>query len=285
MTNFIITTESGSDITAEQQARYGVYVIPMHITFGDTTYPDGTVSVREVYDYFDKTGKLPKTSGSTPIDFTRVFTRVFAEHPDATIIHIGYSAVTTVSFNAARIAAEDFANIFLTDSQQVSGSLTAIIIATRQFIANNPNCTAEDVMTFVAEVRERTHFHFIPKTLTYLKAGGRVSSAAVFAANLLSLHPTIKMENGYLVAGKKYRGSYERCVKKMVIDFITTIDIEPETLMICGSFDFANDDKNNVKELLAANGFHNTLWMETGTVISAHGGPGAFGIIGIEKKN
>src|SRR5699024_9852270 len=103
MTKFIITAESGSDLPKELVERYGVRIIPMHVTMGDETRPDGTFPVKEVFDFYEKTGTLPKTAGSTPDDNAKCFRQIFEEYPDAHIIHIAYSAVTTVSFNAAKI--------------------------------------------------------------------------------------------------------------------------------------------------------------------------------------
>jgi fatty acid-binding protein DegV len=42
--------------------------------------------------------------------------------------------------------------------------------------------------------------------------------------------------------------------------------------------------KEIVFQLLEENGVKNKEWLETGAVISSHGGPGAIGITAIEKK-
>ena len=68
MKKYIITTESGSDISKEMINRYDIHVIPMHVTMENQTYPDGSFDVQRVFDYYGETGNLPKTSGSTPQD-------------------------------------------------------------------------------------------------------------------------------------------------------------------------------------------------------------------------
>lgn len=285
MTKFIITTESGSDLLKEIIDRYNIYVIPMHVTMGDQTYDDGKFDVEKVFNYYEEHEVLPKTSGTTPQDNTKVFQQIFNEHPDAHIIHVAYSAVTTVSFNAANIAAEEFENIHLVDAKHVSMGLTAIVKATAQFIENHPDITPEEIIAFVEEVRERTRMVFLPKTLLYLRAGGRVSNLAFHGANLLRLHPTIVLENGYLVSGKKYRGSFERCLKKMIDDFFKNYNIDPETVLVGGAPDIDNHQKESLFDLLKNNGVSTMEWVDAGAVISSHGGPGAVGITGIEKAN
>lgn len=284
MTKFIITAESGSDLPKELVERYGVRIIPMHVTMGDETRPDGTFPVEEVFDFYEKTGTLPKTAGSTPDDNAKCFRQIFEEYPDAHIIHIAYSAVTTVSFNAAKIATEDFENIHLVDSKNVTIGQTAIIKATAEYIENHPDASPEDVIAFAENIRERTRFIFLPNTLLYLKAGGRVSNLAFHGATLLNIHPTIVIEDGYLVSGKKYRGNFDRCIKKMIADFFNTYNIDPETVMVCGSPGVSDENKDLVYSLLSQHNVNTDQWFDTGAVISSHGGPGAIGLLGIERE-
>lgn len=285
MTKFIITTESGSDLPKEFIDRYDIHIVPMHVTMGDNTYEDGSFPVQEAFDFYEKTEKLPQTSGSTPQDNTNVFQQIREKHPDAHIIHIAYSAVTTVSFNAANIAAEEFENIHLVDAKHVTIGLSAVVIATAQFIEKNPDTTPEAIIAFVEEIRERTHMSFLPKTLLYLRAGGRVSNLAFHGANLLKLQPTIILENGYLVAGKKYRGSFERCLKKMMHDFFNNHNFDPETVLIGGAPGVTDSQKEMIFDIAKEYGISNPVWRETGAVISCHGGPGAVGLAGIAKPN
>lgn len=284
MPKYIITTESGSDLPQDLVERYNIYIVPMHVTMGDETYDDGSFDVQNVFDFYDEHDILPKTAGSTPQDNSTIFRKVFDEHPDAHIIHIAYSAVTTVSFNAANIAAEEFENIHLVDAKHVSLGLSAVVIATAELIKNNPEITPEEIIAFVEDVRERTHMSFLPKTLTYLRAGGRVSNLAFYGATLLSLYPTIILEDGYLVSGKKYRGTFERSIKKMVQDYLKKFDMIPETVVVGGAPDVDEQHKEILYETLKEHGIESPKWIGTGAVISSHGGPGAIGLAGIEKK-
>src|SRR5699024_209770 len=120
MKKFIITTESGSDLSEELIERYDIYIVPMHLSLGDRTIDDGSVPVEEIFQFYEKTNILPKTSGSTPEDYRYVFEKIVKKYPEAQIINIAYSAVTSVSYNSCRIAAEAFPNVHLVDSKNVS---------------------------------------------------------------------------------------------------------------------------------------------------------------------
>ena len=286
MTHYIITTESGSDLPQAVIDRYDVRIIPMHVTMGDKTFMDGSFPVTQAVDYYNETGTLPKTSGSTPQDNSVVFQQIFDQYPDAQIIHIAYSAVTTVSFNAARIASEEFrpGSIHLVDSKNVTLGLSAVVEETAKFIEANPTTTPEEIVAFVEDIRERVRFIFLPKTLVYLHAGGRVSNLAFHGANLLKLQPSIKVEDGYLKSDRKFRGSFERCLKRTIEDFFARYDIDPSTITLGGTPGMAPEYKQMAYDLVAKYGATPGDWFDTGAVISCHGGPEAFGMVGIERK-
>ena len=106
MGKIILIAESGSDITADLRERYGIRIVPMHVICGDESREDGTFPPSEVIDYYRKTRKIPTTSGAMTYDFDKAFDEILAADPDASILHIGYSAVTTCSYDCARQAAE-----------------------------------------------------------------------------------------------------------------------------------------------------------------------------------
>ena len=100
---------------------------------------------------------------------------------------------------------------------------------------------------------------------------------------MLKIQPSIKLENGYLVPGAKYRGSFDNCLKKIVTNFFKNYNIDPDTVLIVGAPGVEDSQKEMVFVLLRENGIQHARWVEAGAVISIHGGPGAIGITGIEK--
>ena len=72
MGKIILLAETGSDITDEVAEKYGIYIVPMHVSFGEVTKDDATFPAEEVCEFYERTGKLPKTSGSVPEDFEKI---------------------------------------------------------------------------------------------------------------------------------------------------------------------------------------------------------------------
>jgi len=283
-TKFVIVTESGSDLPKELCEKYNIKIVPMHVNFGEVSKKDSETSGEEVFQYFDKTKTLASTSGSTPNDFAEMFTKIREEFPEANIIYIAYSSITTVSYNSAKIAAEDFDNIHFVDSKNVSVGLGFIVRETAKFIESNPELEATEVIKFVEDIRERTRFVFMPQTLEYLRAGGRVSNASYLGAKLFKIYPTIKLEDGKLIAGKKYRGKFVNCYQKMLDDFFEVFDVDKSNITIAIVDRLSDEDMKIIEDHVSKHGVNNPQWHKVGAVISTHGGPGAFGIVGLENK-
>lgn len=119
MKHIILAAETGADIPPEAACRYGIYIVPMHVAFGDATRDDGDFPSEEICAYYERTRELPKTSGSTPEDFIRAFDQIHAEYPEAHILHLAYSAATC-SYQSARIAAEDRDYVTSLDTKAVT---------------------------------------------------------------------------------------------------------------------------------------------------------------------
>ena len=48
MGKIILLAETGSDITDEVAEKYGIYIVPMHVSFGEVTKDDATFPAEEV---------------------------------------------------------------------------------------------------------------------------------------------------------------------------------------------------------------------------------------------
>ena len=281
MSNFVLLVETGSDIPAEVAQRYGIYTVPMHVAFGDDSRDDGTFPVEDVYRFFESTGKLTKTSGSTPGDFDVVFDRIQAEQPGKHILHLAYSAVTTCSYQSAIIAAEGREGITSIDTKQVTVGQTVVTLLMARYLEEHPECTVDEAVAKAQQLIDQCRLGFFPGDLAYLRAGGRVSNAAYMGAKILQLNPLIEMINGYLTATKKYRGKMDKVALKMMDEFIDTHQFDRSIIGFVYSEGLSDDIRKAVEEKAKALGFREIIWTRTGGVITTHCGPGGFGVCGI----
>ena len=280
MSNIIVTVESGSDLPKDLAQLYGIHVVPMHITFGDKTKKDGSFPVSDICDYYEGSGKIPKTSGCTPEDFRIVFEQIHQRYPEKSILHLAYSAVTTCSYQSAVIASEGCVYISCVDTKQVAAGQTAVAVQVAQKLGEHPEWSLQEAVDYARKVISRVKMSFLPKDLNFLRAGGRVSNAAALVSSILSIHPVIELKDGYLVAGKKLRGKMQRIVPKLIEDFVNAENLERTMLWMESTTGLSEDTKRIAEETAQKLGFQTIFWVSAGGVITTHGGPGAFGLAG-----
>lgn len=283
MNNIILVAETGSDITKDIAKEMGIFLVPMHVTMGDNTYDDGSFPVEQICEYYNNTNKIPKTSGSSPQDFEKVFDDIHRLYPDKQILHLAYSAVTTCSYQSALIASEHRDYVTSFDTKNVSVGQAAIVIQTAKYLKENPNVTMEKLLKEVSRISESTKMCFVPAELEYLRAGGRVSNAVFIGGKILRIHPSIEIENGYLVAKKKYRGKMESIVPKLIEEYSSDKNLDKKEVYLLWSIGLSEAIRKLAEDKVKEMGFEKVTWMQTGCVITTHGGPGSFGIVGLSK--
>lgn len=284
MKSIILVAETGSDITPELAKQYGIKIVPMHVTFGEEALDDGTFSPEKIRDYYKTTGKLPKTSGSTPEDFTQVFDMIHQESPDAEILYLAYSAVTTCSYQSAIIASEGRDYVTVVDTKQVSVGQAAVVVGMAQYLENNPELSVRQAAWKAKELLERANMCFVPDNLEFLKAGGRVSNVAFLGSRILNIHPCIEILDGKLIATKKYRGKMKKVAAQLVKDYVEKYDLERDCLWLVYTVGLSDEVRNSVESAAEECGFKKLQWIQAGGVITTHGGPAAFGLAGLSRK-
>lgn len=280
MKKYVIVAETGSDIPKDLAESNNIFLVPMHVSFGDEIKDDGTFPASEVCEYYETTGKLPKTSGCNPEDFVKVFNEIEEKYPESHILYMAYSAVTTCSYQSAKIAALDKHNITFFDTKQVSIGQCAVVIRLAQELEKHPEWNAGQVEEAAEKIIESVTMSFVPSNLNYLRAGGRVSNAAALCGNILSIHPKIELVDGYLKAVKKYRGKMRKVVLSLITEFVEEKKLDKEELWMGGTPGFSGELRDEVMNLAYGLGFEKVNWINPGGVITTHGGSNAFCIVG-----
>ena len=283
MNPIILVAETGSDIPPELALQYGIRMVPMHVAFDDETMDDGTFSPEEICKFYRTTGRLPKTSGSMPEDFIKVFDEIHEAEPEAQILYLAYSSVTTCSYQSAQIAAADRDYVTAIDTKQVSAGQAAVLVEVAKALRENPQMTIDEAAGKAREILSRARMCFLPDNLEFLRAGGRVSNAAYLGSRILSLHPCIEILDGKLVATKKYRGKMEKAAAKLVKDYAEEYRLKRDCLWFVYTTGLKDEVRTGAEQAARECGFREIRWIQAQAVITTHGGPAAFGLAGFTE--
>ena len=284
MSSIIIMAETGSDVNQEMAVKHGVYIVPMHVNFGEVTYDDGSFPVEDIVKYYQESGNLPKTSGSVPEDFMKAFDDIHEKWPEAHIIYLAYSAITTCSCQSAVIASAGRDYVTIIDTKMVSAGQAAVVTGVADYCKNHPQATVEEVVKVAEDYIARARMCFVPDNLEFLRAGGRVSNVAFLGSRILNIHPCIELLDGKLVATKKYRGKMTKVAANLIKDYAGEYQLDKNTLWFVHTVGLEEEVKDVAEETAKACGFQEIRWILAGGVITTHGGPAAFGLAGFASK-
>lgn len=278
MAKIIVTAETGCDIPIAEAAELGVELVPMHVSIGEKTIDDGDLSAAEMLEQCRQIGVLPKTSGCTPHDFQLAFDRIHAEEPDAQILHVAYSAVTTCSLASAEAAAEGRDYVATIDTRHVTIGQGLVVRELVSWLSEHPEATLEEARERAEALSARTRMAFLPGDLGYLRAGGRLSNVAFLGATLLKIKPVVELVDGKLVATKKLRGSMASAAVALIDYLVLREEFDPARVVFVKSPGLPEQVQQTAEAHARDLGFQDVEWYDTGNVITSHCGPGALGV-------
>ena len=270
--NVRIIVDSTTDLAPELQGQ--VQIVPLTVSFGTEEYIDGiTITHEEFYDKLIESDVLPTTSQATPAAFEKVFEEVAAAGDSAVVITVASQFSGTCQ--SARIAAEDYDNIYVVDSGSVT--MGAGILTEYALRCACSGMEAAQIAELLEMKKEDICLIALLDTLEYLKKGGRISSAVAFAGGLLNIKPVINVKDGVIHMLGKARGS--RQGNNLLVQEIGKAGGIDFTMPILLGYSGLSDAL--LKKYIAdsaplwENGVDSLRYTSIGSVVGTHAGPGA----------
>ena len=272
-----IVADSTCDLNSDLLERYGIETIALPVNLGDKACLDGIdVHTPVLFAYYNETGKLPTTSAPTPAYYEDFYQKWTGEGFE--VVHLSISGEMTVTPNIARMAAENFPDVYPVDSRNVSSGMGMLAVYAAEL--RDQGLSAAEIADKVREQSKKVRTAFVISTLLYMYKGGRCTGVQMLGANLLNLKPCIEVQDGKMGVTKKYRGNLESVVCQMITDKLTNGEkLNPSRIMIAhydaGEKVLAAAQKK-IRELAP---FQEIDINDTGCSVSVHCGPGTLGII------
>ena len=286
MNEYIITTDSGSDLSESLYKKYDVTPIMMEYEVDGNIYFD-TPDEQKIKEFYNsmREGAAPKTSQINADRMAEFFEEQAKDGKD--ILHLALSSGISGTYHSATLAAKDVSEkcgvkIIVIDSLCASLANGMMCIKASENRANGMNI--EENAEHLNSIRQNIRTYYTTGTLEYLHRGGRVSKTSAVLGQMLGINPVLTLDKeGKLAVCDKIRGE-----KKTISGIIkkiseNVVDPKSQTLYISHSdcIERAEEAGAKVKSEL---GFADVVITNIGTIIGAHTGPGLIAIFYVGKE-
>ncbi len=200
-----LLTDSCADIPPALCERYGIYVLPLRLLFGDGEYLDGqTITADGLYARLPR--ELPVTSLPSGEQVEAVFSRIAADGYEK-VLAVHLSAGLSGTYNLVRLLGGERTDLEVRAFDSVSGSLGIGLVLIQAARLIEQGCDWDSLLGLVPGMIAGTKVFFCVDTLEYLQKGGRIGRISAIAGTLLQVKPIITFaESGELVNISKGRG-------------------------------------------------------------------------------
>ena len=279
--NIKILSDSTCDLSQAILEQHNITLIPLTVVKDGQQYKDGvSITPADIFAHVAAGGDLCSTSANSVGEYADEFAK-YANDYDG-ILHINIGSGFSSCYQNACIAASDFDNVRVVDSQNLSTGQGLVVLEACRLAKE---CASLDELhEKVQAFTEKVEASFLVDKLTYLAKGGRCSSVAALGANLLNLKPCIDVKDGKMGVSKKYRGKYGKCLASYVQERLEgREDIRRDVIFVTMT-SVADDEYAAVMDALKQYGNFETVY-ETlaGCTVSCHCGPGTLGVLFVRK--
>ena len=270
-----LSCESTCDLPKELIEKYNINTIPFTVILGDDIVEDDATVPAKIYEFVEKTKKLPKTSAINEASYKEYFKSLLLNY-DA-VIHITLSSGLSCSNSNANKAAETLKNVYVIDSKSLSTGIALLCLNARELIdeGNTPEVIVDKLNARVPYIQAS----FVVERLDYLYKGGRCNKLALFGANLLKIRPQIIVKDGLMSPGKKFRGKMEVVVEKYCEETLAEFNTADKKIAFITHTSATPEMVARAKTALENAGFETIYDTVAGGTITSHCGEHVLGIL------
>ena len=282
MADFQIFTDSSSDLSKEERKQYGIEYFRMIISVNGKEYHADLdyeeYSIEQFYKWVGDLSNHCKTSLITVEEFITKMEPFLKQGKD--ILYVGTTLALSASLTVFDLAKEELKDKYPDRKMIALNSLVAgyplgwVVIEMAKL--QKEGKSIEELLEYHKNNIKSYHLIGTVASLSYLKAAGRVSGAAAFFGNLISLKPIIANDaEGHNVVIGKVNGSRKAWDK--LVDIVKEF-IDDSKLVYLGQ-GAAPEANNYIKEKLIKEVGAKVIEYPVGPIIGLSCGPGVIHIV------
>lgn len=288
MPDYVITTDSNSDVLPEFVKANQLTIIPQYYAFGDTVYGDELNM--EPHDFYEtmRNGELPKSMANNPAVIREKFEQILKEGKN--ILHIAFSSALSGSCSTVIMISNELMEqypdrkILVFDS--LNASLGEGVSVYRAIELQKAGKDMEEVYDVLMEERDHVNVSFTVDDLNHLQRGGRVSKTTAVVGSLVNIKPILTVTaSGELKADGTVRGR-KKSLKTLVTRMEASLDLNSygKDRMVAVIHGDCLEDARSVADMVKSLGFTNVVINDVSPSIGTHAGPGVVGLVFYGKQ-
>ena len=288
MPDYVITTDSNSDVLPEFVKSNQLTIIPQYYAFGDTVYGDELNM--EPHDFYEtmRNGELPKSMANNPAVIREKFEQILKEGKN--ILHIAFSSALSGSCSTVIMISNELMEqypdrkILVFDS--LNASLGEGVSVYRAVELQKSGKSLEEVYDVLMEERNHVNVSFTVDDLNHLQRGGRVSKTTAVVGSLVNIKPILTVTaSGELKADGTVRGR-KKSLKTLVTRMEASLDLNSygKDRMVAVIHGDCLEDARSVADMVKSLGFTNVVINDVSPSIGTHAGPGVVGLVFYGKQ-
>jgi len=283
MKNYVIVTDSTSDLPEEIVEKLGIKVISLTFELEGISYKDhpdsNQMSTHEFYESLRR-GEKSVTSLINTETFIDFFQPILRAGND--ILYIAFSSALSGTYNSSLLAIDELmeeykdSKIITIDSKAASVGEGLLVYSAA--MKKEAGLSIDELQEWIRQNLLKVCHWFTVDDLNHLKRGGRVSAFSATIGTALNVKPILHVDNeGRLIPMSKVRGRKKSIISLLDHMLETCVDPEEQVIFI-GHGDAKEDaeflaqlirDKFIVKDIVISN---------IGPVIGTHSGPGTIAL-------
>lgn len=288
MRNFVISTDSNSDLPEEYIKDNQIIIIPHYYDLEGITYGDEVnLTPKQFYDKM-REGNMPTTMASNPAVILDTFKKYTEDGYD--IIHLSFSSAlsggcSNVMAGGREVEDENKdSKIIVIDTCNVSLGQGMIVMKAVEL--KNEGKSIDEVAKWIQSHLQNFCVQFTVDDLFHLNRGGRISKTSAFMGTVINVKPILYVnEEGALLPLSKVRGR-KRSLMTLVDNMEERLGAYKENIeIICivhgDDLEAAQYLEQIIRERFSPK---NVLINTISPSIGAHSGPGAIGICFMGEK-
>ncbi|WP_028785198.1 DegV family protein [Thalassobacillus devorans] len=269
--------DGGADVPESLIENYGLKIVPLNLHFGDEQYKTGeTLDLPLFYEKLKQSEELPRSSAPSPYDFYQACKQVDKDRP---ILVLAMTKGLSSTYESAVMGKdmlldeEPDREIVVLNTKTASCGVALLVQEAGKKIKEGSDL--QQLASHMEERIEKTTTLFILQTLENVIKGGRLDKVRGTIAKTLNIKLLLKAsdDKGDIEVIEKVRGNkkaFRRFIEQ-IGEYANSFEDRVISLSHCNSEEKGRLILNDIKTKY---NFKDSLFMETGPLISTYAGEG-----------